>query len=662
MKLLSKTTPKWLEKRPFRLENPFPNQTPVVYDIEVYPNYFLAVFIGEKNVPISYTLNNIQDMIRTLSDKKLYLIGFNNHGYDDIIMKYIFMKNGNVQASDLRDLSTEIIFGDKDQRSQLYWDLWWYEPPWSFSMDVFCIPKKEVGLKERAARRHWHKIQDLPIDPDRTLTQDEMGQIVPYCENDVRITIEEWNDIQRLIDIRKELTDSMESDVLSKHNAAICETIITDQYCKQTGFKKKFVQSQRAKPGKKINIADCIPPWIEFKSDDLNQFLEKWRELSGRFSTDEDKALLFKEDLKIGNLSLNLGAGGIHSNDKPLIISADGDYSLIDIDVASYYPNLIKSLKLKPNHMTSTFNHILEDMTNQRLDAKRNGQKIKSDGLKIVINSAFGKTGNKWSIMFDELMQLQVTLAGQLSLLMLMEMLHEEKILILSMNTDGILCYINKLEYTKLASVCRQWEVLTQCVLEETYYSKYIRRDVNNYLAIKSDGSTKEKGIFKRHIRGKASIIAQALREYYIHENDIEDTIMSELDLRPFIFYTHVSMGWKLFHKKYGELYPIQKTSRWYISNAIERDGNGFRPSPLIGDIIKSGQMTRKERDRYMAAHATTEHPDDWWKFLSVPHGKNSRLINDLPMVFPDDLDRQYYIDQCNDIIRSIKNEEKSET
>lgn len=661
MKILKQKSksPIWLKNEPFRLENPFPGKHPVVYDIEVYPNYFLAVFIGQKNEPKIYTVDILEDMIYDLGKKKLYLIGFNNHGYDDIIIKYISMRNGKVSCEELYDMSKEIIFGDKNNRPQWYWDCWWYDVPWGFSMDVFCIPKKEVGLKERAARRHWAKIQDLPIHPDQELSDSEKKIIIPYCENDVRITIEEWNDVQGMVEVRKKMAAMFPgADVRSKHDAAICEEIIIHEYGRLTGASKKILNSMKDKPGKRVEIKDCIPSWIEFRSPVLQNLIEDWSAKTGRFSTDSDKNSLSRV-FDFENLSLTVGTGGIHSNDTPLVVES-GKKLLIDIDVASYYPNLIKSLHLRPEHMTADFNYILENMTDKRLAAKKEGRKTEADGLKIVVNSAFGKTGNKWSVMFDERMQLQVTLGGQLTLLMLMEMLRNKKIEILSMNTDGILCSIGKLQYPILRKVCKAWEELTGLTLEETPYQKYIRRDVNNYLALKENGQTKEKGVFKRHIRGKASIISKAIRKYYINGVEIGETILNERDLRSFIFYTHVSMDSKLFHKKYEKMEPVQNTCRWYVSLGVDSRAGKYEPLQNVGNIIKCLPMTEKEKVRWTEKHKSNNHPDNWMKFISAPWGTNAVLINDLPSEFPEDLNRHYYIDQCLEIIKSIENEKSA--
>src|SRR3546814_14028970 len=53
----------------------------------------------------------------------------------------------------------------------------------------------------------------------------------------------------------------------------------------------------------------------------------------------------------------------------------------------------------------------------------RSGNKPVADSLKIVINGSFGKFGSKYSILYAPNFLTQTTLTGQLSILLLIEML-----------------------------------------------------------------------------------------------------------------------------------------------------------------------------------------------------------------------------------------------
>ena len=703
----------WIQTQPFRFEQPFLlNNICVAYDIEVFKNYFCCVIIGSKNNPKVYRLEDLGEMCQDLANKKLVLIGFNNLNYDDYIMKYIFMDQRQQLTSNLvnefgggdlperiYNLSDKLINSGNGPKPQWYWDLWRTNVPWGFSLDMFKIPKPVMGLKERACERHTISIEESPISFDALVKEKDKKGIDDYCINDVCETIVEFNEGIEQIYIRQKLKDKYPtSDIISQHDAGICEQVITEEYLTRTNLLKKYVKENIARPGKKINIKECIPPWVKFESEFLSKNIDRLSMFSGKFSTDTDRSCLnhvidftnqkiltdpslFEEDEEgiplnkiIKNWSIDDGfavkiaAGGLHSLDWPLVIEPKENELLLEIDAASFYPGLIRAMELRPEHMSAHFNDVLNEITKMRLEAKNNKDKLTSEGLKIVINSAFGKTGNQYSILFDEKMQLQVTLGGQISLLMLIEQLLKKKINIISANTDGIVVLIPKSKKLILDSICRRWEKITGQVLEETKYKKYVRRDVNNYLVLKEDGNTKEKGIFRikkpekriRKQRNKAEILAYALRDYFINGNPPEEHIMACKDLRRFIFSFHVSRDWKLYQKLMinNEITNLEilKTSRWYTSKEIIRDPKkGYMPSDRVGDVYKIGPMTENEKKRYRDRHKTDQHPNNWMKEINVENGKNAVIINKLPDKFPKDLDYIYYIIAVKKRIKEIE-------
>ena len=652
---------------PFEFANPYEGEYHVAaYDVETYPNYFCAVFIGPKNVPKVYTMENLDQLRADLNNPKLILIGFNNNNFDDYVLKLIVSKPA-VTCREIYELADDIIAGDSNKRSKLYWNLWRMAPPWAFSLDAFAVPNAKIGLKERAAKRNWKKIQDLPIAPGSTINAMQRGPLVKYCENDVRVTIAEWNDAQEHFAIRRHLAEQYPgTDVLSKHDAGVCEEIITTLYCQRTGQMKKFVKSQIPKGGGAIAMCDAVPDLVDYDSDVLTDLLGELLGAEGKFVYDGHEKQFtidgqkFYKNFDLQYLNINLGSGGLHTNDKPMIEESDAKSVIVDVDVASYYPNIIRALELRPKHLGPEFNEILEAITTERLAAKAAGEKVKADGMKIVINSAFGKTGNKYSILFDELVQLQVTLAGQLMILMLIESLLKAKIKILSANTDGVLVKLPRMRLPQLKKIMRGWERTTGQALEDVEYSKYIRRDVNNYIAVKADGTTKEKGVFKKHIRGKAPIIAEAVRKYFIDGIEPLAWIEVEDDVRRFIFYAHVSGKFKLkFDQGARGDTPLQNTSRWYVSKGVALvEGVGYYPSENSGRVIKFGEMTENERLRYKNTHGEADHPNNWIKSERIANGANAVMINNaIPERVPEDLNRNYYIRQAQEIINSIRHE-----
>jgi hypothetical protein len=710
---VTQSVPEWLIEEPFKFEQPFaPSHHCIAYDIEVYKNYFCCVIIGKKNEPRIFTLDDLTDMCLTLADKRFVMVGFNNLFYDDYVMKYIFMDQrqsltpnliNEFGMDDLHDrlfkLSGSMINSGKGPKPNWYWDLWRMDVPWGFSMDTFKVPKPLLGLKERACERHTVSIEESPIPFDAEVTPKDIQGINDYCINDVQETIKEFNESVKHIQLRKKLLELYpNAKIISEHDPGVCEQIITSEYLKRTKLEKKYVKGKISRPGKKINIKECIPPWVSFHSEFLAKNIDRLSMFTGKFSTDQDRACLnhvidfknqkvltdpglFEEDeegvplnkiirgwREEDGFAVKMAAGGLHSIDWPSIIEPKDNEMLFEIDVASFYPGLIRSMQLKPAHMSEHFNDILNGITEMRLKAKAEKDVLVSEALKIVINSAFGKTGNQYSILFDEKMQLQVTLGGQISLLMLIEQLLAKKINIVSANTDGIVILIPKSKKFIVDSIRKKWEKATGQVLEESQYKKYVRRDVNNYLVVKDGGKTKEKGIFKirkpekniRKQRNKAEILAESLREYFINGVTPAEYIMDCSDLRKFIYSFHASGEWGLYQKllinNQLEYRRILNASRWYISKEVDNTlGKGYKPSERVGDIVKIGPMTDKEKQRYRNTNKTDRHPNNWLKEINVENGKNAALINRLPDKFPEDLDYIHYIISVKKRIKEVE-------
>lgn len=79
---------------------------------------------------------------------------------------------------------------------------------------------------------------------------------------------------------------------------------------------------------------------------------------------------------------------------------------------------------------------------------------------------------------------------------MLIERLEENGISVVSANTDGIVSAIPKDKERVYNEICFDWMLTTSYELEFTDYKAVASRDVNNYIAVKTDGKIKRKGVF----------------------------------------------------------------------------------------------------------------------------------------------------------------------
>lgn len=174
---------------------------------------------------------------------------------------------------------------------------------------------------------------------------------------------------------------------------------------------------------------------------------------------------------------------------------------------------------------------------------------------------------------------IQVTITGQLALLMLIESIaalpHTE---VISANTDGVMVRCDRSMEKAVVQEVKQWEQTTGFVTERADFDAVFSRDVNNYIGFKLDGGTKSKGAYGKglplHKNPNAEICGDAVIDYLLFGADIAETIRLCDDIRKFVVVRTVKGG-----AKYQEE-PIGKVVRWYYAkdstDAIYYISNGY--------------------------------------------------------------------------------------
>jgi len=670
-------------KRPNLFQNPLPDYEMWIYDIECYPNYTLIKFVDQNHKMVDFEFRGSHSEIKmqsTLTDLKAFIarpkkdrvfVGFFNtgvNGYDDYMLKY-FIKTEfyMITCQSIFEHSNWIIKMDNDNRPSLFWEYWRMESPWGKSIDVYNLPPQKWrtpigqagGLKTRAARLGWDRLQDLPYPPGTELTETQMDEVADYCINDVMMTVDQFRYSIPQVEVRLRLED-MYKDVttieakpgyrgnppkniehqgvalLDRHDAGVCETIFQTLYASRTNTPINHVKKLRPTLGV-IKVKELLAQSKYVRSEDPEflKVIDRWSQIEGAH---ENVKEALEYTFMMDDLELKVAAGGLHSVDGAANIESNDDYQMIDIDVTSYYPAIMEQNAFHPQQLTTDFVDIENELTTFRINAKNTGDKVAANGVKIVINTAYGKSASKYSFMFDPEMQLKVIMVGQLNLLALIARLQREGIKVLSANTDGILCYVHKDQRDKFTNIYQQWENRSGYNLEETHYSKYVRRDVNNYIAIDTDPNEapKVKGVFKQ-VKGRAPIIADALYAYYRSGVQPQETINTCANVKNFLYYFHASRGWSMqitLHSPENEALvttPQQSTCRWYQVN---------------GGV----QLSKWKPD---------DDPEKGNRVISVPDASSIEMMNDVKSyTVPPDLDRQWYIDKVWGIINDTETEE----
>lgn len=263
---------------------------------------------------------------------------------------------------------------------------------------------------------------------------------------------------------------------------------------------------------------------------------------------------------------------------------------------------------------------VYRSIVNQRIAAKRSGDKVVADSLKITINGSFGKFGSMYSTLYSPDLLIQTTVTGQLSLLMLIEMIECEGISVVSANTDGVVIKCPESSVDVLNRVIACWELLTDFETEETRYKALYSRDVNNYIALKEKGGSKTKGAYATPgIQKNPSndICSEAVCALLEHGTPIVEMLQACRDIRKFVSVRTVRGGAVVRMADGSESY-LGKVVRFYYgaksSNSIHYKTNGNK----------------------------------------VPRSDYAVPLMELPDEFPDDVFYAWYEDECNAILKDI--------
>jgi hypothetical protein len=249
------------------------------------------------------------------------------------------------------------------------------------------------------------------------------------------------------------------------------------------------------------------------------------------------------------------------------------------------------------------------------LEAELRHEQVTADSLKISCNGTFGKLGSKWSALYSPDLLIQVTVTGQLALLMLIERLEEAGLPVVSANTDGIVIKAPRKAQAGLRAVIAEWERVTGFETEETRYRALFSRDINNYVAIKEHGGVKTKGAYAPPGLQKnptSTICVAAVTGFLEHGTPIEQTILRCRDIREFVNVRTVKGG-----------------ARW---------SGGY-----LGKVV-----------RWYYGQGATGHFEYVTNGNKVPKTEGAVPLMDLPFDFPEDVNHWRYVEEAYSMIADL--------
>ncbi len=626
-----------------------------VFDVECYRNFFYVAFkclangkfvAFERSPDYDFPEMKLRWMLW-----RFCLVGFNSNSYD-IPMVELAAKG--LSCNELKEASDFIIksgqnYGTKkvtpfDIEKKYRIQIGKYN-----HIDIFnvCpvnggVSANPASLKLYAGRLHAAQMQDLPFPESHILTAEDAAIVRPYCCNDLANTELLFNELAPEIKLRMEMSEEYGIDLRSKSDAQVAEAVINSELQKVLGYY----------PRKPTLAADLVlqynaPDFISYRSQQLRDMFEVIK--NARFYLDGLGSPIMPDEIdklkvKIGSSVYKLGMGGLHSTEKKAAHKATDEIILADNDVESFYPRIILNQRLFPSHLGEAFLQVYNAIVETRIHAKNEAAKAKktgdkagakrwktiADSLKITINGSFGKLGNKYSTLYAPQLMLQVTITGQLVLLMLIEMLNDAGIDVISGNTDGIVSKYHKSRHAEVRAIIAEWEQRTAFKTEETRYSAVYSRDVNTYIAVKVDGGDadarflderlgcKTKGAFSERGSALNSILSKnpetlicidAVLQFIKNKQSVEKTVKECRDIRRFVAVKNVKGG----GEKNGQY--LGKVVRWYYPKG---------EAGHISYVISGNKVGKTD---------------------------GARPLMDLPAEFPDDVNYDWYINEAVEML-----------
>ena len=535
-------------------------------NVESYPNYFCITFkLHGKN---SFFVIECGEG-RSFNPKFLSwvmhnykTVGFNSINYDLIVLWLAYAKQ---DAALIKDCTNALIVnGMRDKEAKEKYGFFTFKTP---HIDLIEVAPLTGSLKLYGARIHTKSIQEQPFDVDADLSEFEIEELKKFNCNQLCITEELFDFMKERLELRAAMSEKYREDLMSKSDAQMAEIVLSKEIGKLNG-------KRLARPDIPAGSSYYynVPSFISFATPETQRFLEVCKKAkfvinsSGYLDAPESIATY----VKIGNTEYSFGIGGLHSIEKNVKYVANETWKLTDRDVTSYYPNCILNLGLFPIAAGPNFLVVFRGFKNERVEAKKLKNFTTDKGLKIFLNGTSGKFSDLWSKLRSPHLTMQMNLTCQLSILMLIEILHCNDLQVVSANTDGIVIYHKREDQAKLDYWIKFWENLTGFDTEETEYSSYYARDVNAYFAVKLDGKVKKKGPWAEvgsqsgtqlDMNPQTLICADAVEALISKGVPIEETIRSSKDFTRFITVRNAKAPGA--HKN-GEF--LGKVLRWYYA------------------------------------------------------------------------------------------------
>lgn len=606
-----------------------------IFDCEVFAHDWLFVFkeiaTGEYTV-----IHNDNDAVVAFMERNPFLGGFNNKHYDNFILKGVMCGLTLEQIKEINDLIIVEEVNGWDipilREYRVYFD--------SFDLMDDC----QVGLSLKAIEAHLGiPIEETEVDFNIThrLSEKELQETIYYCKYDVDATEKLYH--LRQAYLKNKVTLGKARNLTDRQAMYMTNAKLTSVYLKAQKPEKPWNDERNYQYPEKL-LRQYIP-------QEVFDFFDRMKD--DRIPNDE----LFSSKLEImvGVCPCTIAYGGIHGAIPTYVEEATETRTIRNKDVASYYPHLMTLMGYCSRNMPSP--KMFEDTLEERVAAKKAGDKATANALKLVLNTTYGamlngKDGTAFNDLYDPLMGRSVCISGQLFLLELSEHLIAEcpTLKIIQLNTDGIMVSFDHEDEAKYQEITQEWQDRTGFELEEDFIRKIVQKDVNNYVEVPADGGEPKvkggqlvRGIAPAgafNINNNAVVVARAIKQYFIDGTPPEETIAASENILDFQLIAkaggkysqcyHLVGGEKVIVQKVNRVYAVSDKSKGtvYKTHAVTGRDAKVAGLPTHCAIDNNNNLSIEVVDRKWYVKLAKKYIND---FLGIkPPRKNTRRINSL--------------------------------
>lgn len=606
-----------------------------IFDCEVFAHDWLFVFkeiaTGEYTV-----IHNDNDAVVAFMERNPFLGGFNNKHYDNFILKGVMCGLTPEQIKEINDLIIVEEVNGWDipvlREYRVYFD--------SFDLMDDC----QVGLSLKAIEAHLGiPIEETEVDFNIThrLSEKELQETIYYCKYDVDATEKLYH--LRQAYLKNKVTLGKARNLTDRQAMYMTNAKLTSVYLKAQKPEKPWNDERNYQYPEKL-LRQYIP-------QEVFDFFDRMKD--DRIPNDE----LFSSKLEImvGVCPCTIAYGGIHGAIPTYVEEATETRTIRNKDVASYYPHLMTLMGYCSRNMPSP--KMFEDTLEERVAAKKAGDKATANALKLVLNTTYGamlngKDGTAFNDLYDPLMGRSVCISGQLFLLELSEHLIAEcsTLKIIQLNTDGIMVSFDHEDEAKYQEITQEWQDRTGFELEEDFIRKIVQKDVNNYVEVPADGGESKvkggqlvRGIAPAgafNINNNAVVVARAIKQYFIDGTPPEETIAASENILDFQLIAkaggkysqcyHLVGGEKVIVQKVNRVYAVSDKSKGtvYKTHAVTGRDAKVAGLPTHCAIDNNNNLSIEVVDRKWYVKLAKKYIND---FLGIkPPRKNTRRINSL--------------------------------